>query len=94
MAHVRSLKDLVDAEWTTTSVTFKADEELRALFEQHGLPAPRLAVQSQSALTMMVALANSDLLTMVPVQWTQFTAVHPLVGADPRPRRFSRRRRS
>jgi DNA-binding transcriptional LysR family regulator len=73
LAHARSLRDLADAEWTTTSVTFKAEEELRELFEQHGLPAPRLAVQSQSALTMMVALANSDLLTMVPVQWTQFT---------------------
>jgi DNA-binding transcriptional LysR family regulator len=55
-------------------VTFKAEEELRELFEQHGLPAPRLAVQSQSALTMVVALANSDLLTMVPIQWTQFAA--------------------
>src|SRR5207344_3419154 len=45
------------------------------VFEEHGLPAPRLALQSQSALTMIVALANSDLLTMVPIQWTKFTAV-------------------
>jgi LysR family transcriptional regulator of abg operon len=75
LGRARSLKDLVDAEWATTSVTFKAEEELRELFEQHQLPAPRLALQSQSALTLMVALANSDLLTMVPVQWTQFAAV-------------------
>jgi LysR family transcriptional regulator of abg operon len=75
LGRARSLKDLVDAEWATTSVTFKAEEELRELFEAHQLPAPRLVLQSQSALTLMVALANSDLLTMVPVQWTQFTAV-------------------
>ncbi len=75
LGRARSLKDLVDAEWATTSVTFKAEEELRELFEQHQLPAPRLMLQSQSALTLMVALANSDLLTMVPVQWTQFAAV-------------------
>ncbi len=75
LGRARSLKDLVDAEWATTSVTLKAEEELRELFEQHQLPAPRLALQSQSALTLMVALANSDLLTMVPVQWTQFAAV-------------------
>ena len=83
LGRARSLKDLVDAEWATTSVTFKAEEELRELFEQHQLPAPRLALQSQSALTLMVALANSDLLTMVPVQWTQFAAVDPVAGADP-----------
>jgi DNA-binding transcriptional LysR family regulator len=75
LSKARSLRDLVDAEWATTTVTFKAEEELREVFEAHGLPAPRLALQSQSALTMIVALANSDLLTMVPIQWTKFTAV-------------------
>lgn len=75
LAKARSLRDLVEAEWATTTVTLKAEEELRGLFEERGLPAPRLALQSQSALTMIVALANSDLLTMVPIQWTKFTAV-------------------
>ena len=75
LGRARSLRDLIDSEWATTSVTFKAEEELRELFEQHELPAPRLVLQSQSALTLMVALANSDLLTMVPIQWTQFAAV-------------------
>jgi DNA-binding transcriptional LysR family regulator len=36
------------------------------------LPPPRLALQSQSALTLIVCLAYSDLLAMVPVQWTDF----------------------
>lgn len=75
LAKAHSLRDLVDAEWATTTVTFKAEEELRGVFEEHGLPAPRLALQSQSALTMIVALSNSDLLTMVPIQWTKFTAI-------------------
>jgi LysR family transcriptional regulator of abg operon len=75
LAHARSLRDLVSAEWATTSITFKAEEELRELFEQHGLPAPRLALRSQSAVTLIVALANTDLLTMVPIQWTRFAAV-------------------
>lgn len=83
LSAARSLKDLTSAEWATTSVTFKAEEELRELFEQHGLPAPRLALHSQSALTLMVAIANSDLLTMVPVQWTQFTAVSQLLAPIP-----------
>ena len=83
LSRARSLRDLADAEWATTSVTFKAEEELRELFEQHGLPAPRLALQSQSALTLIVALANSDLLAMVPVQWTQFDAVSQSLAPIP-----------
>jgi len=68
----RSLRDLTDAEWVTTSITHRAEEEMGALFARHGLPPPRLALQTQSALTLMVTLAYSDVLAMVPVQWTRF----------------------
>jgi LysR family transcriptional regulator of abg operon len=85
----RSLRNLVGAEWATTSVTFKAEEELRELFEQHKLPAPRLVLRSQSALTLMVSLANSDLLTMVPVQWTKFPAIANMLAAIPVKETFS-----
>jgi DNA-binding transcriptional LysR family regulator len=71
LARAKSLSDLVGAEWTTTSVTFKAEEELGDLFAHHGLPTPRLGFRSQSALTLMVLLANTDLLAMVPIQWTK-----------------------
>lgn len=72
LAHAQSLRDLVDAEWITTSITHKAEEELGPLFAQHGLPAPKLAMQAHSALTFLVSLAYSDLLMMLPIQWTQF----------------------
>lgn len=75
LANARSLRDLVGAEWITTSVTFKAEEELGELFRRHKLPAPRLALRSQSAVTMIVSLTNSDLLAMVPIQWRQFSAI-------------------
>jgi LysR family transcriptional regulator of abg operon len=73
LAQARSLRDLVSAEWVTTSITFKAEEELGDLFKQHGLPTPRLGFRSQSALTLTVLLANTDLLAMVPVQWLSMT---------------------
>ncbi len=73
-----SLAELVDAEWATTSITLQADEEMGELFRRHGLGAPRLALQSQSALTLMVSLACTDLLAMVPVQWMDFA---PAAGA-------------
>ncbi len=82
LARARSLRDLVDAEWATTTVTLKAEEELRDAFEEHGY---RAAARAPDAIrgTMIVALANSDLLTMVPVQWTKFDAVSQSLGADP-----------
>ncbi len=72
LAKARSLRDLTDAQWITTSVTYKAAEELGPIFEQFGLPPPRLVMQAHSALTFIVAVAYSDLLTMLPVQWTRF----------------------
>jgi DNA-binding transcriptional LysR family regulator len=83
LAGARSLRDLANAEWAASSVTFKAEEEFRELFEQHNLPPPRLMLRSQSALTLMVTLANSDLLTMVPVQWTRFSPIANMLAAIP-----------
>jgi LysR family transcriptional regulator, regulator of abg operon len=71
LAQSRALRELVDAEWITTSITHLAEEELGPLFAAHGLPAPKLVMRVRSALTMLVALAYSDLLMMLPVQWTQ-----------------------
>ena len=72
------LAELADAEWATTSITRQADEEMGELFRRHGLGAPRLTLQSQSALTLIVSLSCTDLLAMVPVQWLDFA---PASGA-------------
>jgi LysR family transcriptional regulator, regulator of abg operon len=61
----------VDAEWITTSITSKAENELGDLFKRYGLPPPTLALQCQSALTLLTSLANSDLLAMAPSQWIE-----------------------
>ncbi|WP_213958754.1 MULTISPECIES: LysR substrate-binding domain-containing protein [unclassified Variovorax] len=71
LANARSLRELVDAEWVTTSVTYRAEEELAPLFASHGLPPPRLIVQARSALTFLFTVAYSDLLMLLPIQWTQ-----------------------
>lgn len=83
LTSARSLQDLTAAEWATTSVTFNAEEEMGALFKQYSLPPPRLALRSQSAVTLMVSLANSDLLAMVPIQWTELVAVNGALAAIP-----------
>lgn len=71
MAQARSLRDLVDAEWLTTSITYKAEEELGPLFAMYGLTAPRLVLRAQSALTFLTTIPYTDLLMMAPIQWLQ-----------------------
>lgn len=71
LAGVRSLRELVQADWLTTSVTYRAEEELTPLFASFGLPAPRVVLQAHSAFTYLFSLAYSDLLMLAPVQWTQ-----------------------
>ena len=72
LSGARSLRDLTGAKWITTSVTDKAEDELGPLFEKYGLPRPVIAMQGESTLTVLVSLAYSDLLIMLPLQWTQF----------------------
>ena len=72
LAGAKSLRDLSGADWITTSITADAEDEIGALFDLHGLPRPKLTVRSQSALTLMMCLSSTDLLAMVPVQWSDF----------------------
>ncbi len=89
LANARSLKELVDAEWVTTSVTYRAEEEIAPLFAQNGLPPPRMIVHARSALTFLFTVAYSDLLMLLPIQWTQTPlfrqALQPIHVVEPLP---------
>lgn len=69
LADATSLRELAEASWITTSITAQAENELGGLFERYRLPKPHLAIQVQSALTLLTCLANSDLLAMAPTHW-------------------------
>ncbi len=83
LAGARSLAELSGAEWASTSVTLQADNEFAALFRSFGLTPPVLALQSQSALTLMVALTCSDLLAMVPIQMPASGSISHLLQVIP-----------
>jgi DNA-binding transcriptional LysR family regulator len=83
LARATSLKELVDVEWITTSITPTADKELGVLFKRYGLPTPKLALRSQSALTLLTCLAHSDLLAMAPAQWTMAPFANRVLTAIP-----------
>ena len=83
LAAATSLRELQDADWVTTSITVEAKDEIGALFEGYGLRAPKLALRSQSALTLITALSNSDLLAMGPVQWRDFAPMRGVLATVP-----------
>lgn len=65
----KNLKDLAKAEWATTAIDYNAEEDLARLFGTYRLPMPRVTFQARSAMSVIVALAQTDLLAMLPVQW-------------------------
>lgn len=71
LAGAHSLRDLVDAEWLASSVTYKPEEELEPMFAQYGLPPPKIVMRSHSTLTFLTTMVYSDLLMVMPIQWTQ-----------------------
>jgi LysR family transcriptional regulator of abg operon len=85
-----SLEALRSARWVRpaqSSRSIEADFEgwLRSL----GLPQPIIVMHTRSALLTMLAVASSDLLTVVPRQWLELPALAdriealPLIGQMP-----------
>jgi DNA-binding transcriptional LysR family regulator len=72
LASARSLRALSKADWAITAVDYNADDDLVRLFASHGLDAPHVVVRARSAMSIMVTLASTDLLAMLPVQWAEF----------------------
>lgn len=72
LARARSLKALAQAEWLTPSLSGNAAEDLDALFATFGLAPPKIMLQAHSAMSVLVALASTDLLAMLPEQWDEF----------------------
>lgn len=68
----RSLKDLCQADWATPSLDVNATEDLNEVFSRFKLGLPQIRLQANSAMSLLVALAHSDLLTMLPRQWAEF----------------------
>jgi len=67
-----TLAELADADWAITALDYDAEDDMARLFASHGLAAPRVLLRAGSAMSIMVALAHSDLLAMLPVQWGEF----------------------
>jgi len=83
LARATRLKDLVGAEWATTSVDYDAAEDLASLFAAHRLAPPQVMYQARSALSLMVGIASTDLLALVPIQWEEFSLTRGVLQVLP-----------
>jgi LysR family transcriptional regulator, regulator of abg operon len=72
LSAARSLKALQNADWAITGVDYNVEDDIARLFESHHLVRPNVVLQASSAMSIMVSLAHSDLLAMLPVQWEEF----------------------
>lgn len=66
-----SLKELVGAAWLSAPVVIQADAEVAAYFKAAGLPPPQIAMQASSSMSVTAILAATDLLALLPQQWTE-----------------------
>lgn len=78
-AGARSLRELVDARWIRTLVAVDKSAELAHVFQQYGLEPPRVDMTAGSTMAIILAVAGSDLLTMLPKQWLEFVATRELL---------------
>lgn len=83
LAGVKSLKELVGADWATPSLDVNAAEDLTAVFARFKLPPPAIKLQAHSAMSVLVALANTDLLAMLPRQWAEFAMAQQALEVVP-----------
>jgi LysR family transcriptional regulator of abg operon len=78
-----SLADLSGCEWVTAGITHLADDELGEVFEKNQLPPRKIVAQTHSALSLVMTLISSDLLAMVPLQFTNFPLARDAVISIP-----------
>lgn len=79
----RSLRTLATASWATTALDHDAEGELSRLFEAHGLPAPQVRVNARTSMSIAAVISSTDLLAMLPVQWTRLAVVRAALISIP-----------
>lgn len=83
LSFATSIAELTGAEWVASAITFDAEAGLHPIFEQSGLPSPRVVAKTETALSTIALVASSDLLALFPRQWRPLLAATQLVQKLP-----------
>jgi LysR family transcriptional regulator, regulator of abg operon len=66
LLRARSLAELADARWIGMVISATGVAEPADAFARNGLPAPRVEIETQSAIGTILVASRSDLLAMLP----------------------------
>jgi LysR family transcriptional regulator of abg operon len=83
LAHARSLKELVDAEWMTTGNMWEPGGVAEKLFRSAGLELPRPVFQCTNALSAMSLHIQSDMLSLTQRHTLGWAPAHLLLREIP-----------
>ena len=84
LAGARSFRDLAGAEWIRPVLSGgSAEVDFDLLFEEQRLDRPKIALHARSAMVTLLAVINSNLLTILPEQWLDFPLIAHAVEALP-----------
>ena len=76
LLNAKSLADVSDAQWVNpTSPAYVSDAGLVSWFRASGLPAPHITMQSHSALTTLMTIVSTEMLTIIPRQWLEHAVI-------------------
>lgn len=71
LRHAKSLTELKEARWVMSAAS-PSEVRLAKLFTRHRMPMPDRVTFANNILSQFVAVANADMLAMVPRQWLDF----------------------
>lgn len=84
LASAHELSELSGADWVRPTLSTRSTEgDFEEIFARAGLPKPRIVLHARSALVTLIAVARSDLLTILPQQWLDFAGASCLIAALP-----------
>ena len=90
LSEATSMAELADAHWVSPTLSTRTNEndvgynpdvDIDQMFARLGLPKPNVVMHARSALITMLAIADSDLLTVLPLQWLEYPVTADRIGA-------------
>lgn len=84
LGNARSIRELRSAQWIRPSLANRPDETaFEEIFERAGLPRPEIVLHTTSTVMTMLAIADSDLLSFLPMQWLESPLIKSFVQPIP-----------
>jgi LysR family transcriptional regulator, regulator of abg operon len=73
LSNATSIADLAEAGWIRPTLSAQTSEaDFESYLREMGIDRPRIVMHTRSALATLVAVLNSDLLSILPQQWLEF----------------------